>query len=128
MSLRRGEEVLVDVERLAQEGHGVGRLDGLVVFVEKALPGERVRARVRRVKRNFIQARAVEVLSPAPERTQSRCSHVSTCGGCTWQELQYPAIMTAIADTGFDGWIAHEFIPTKVGEAGLAQARDLCTV
>jgi len=44
------------------------------------------------------------------------------------QELQYPAIMKAIADTGFDGWIAHEFIPTKPPETGLAQARDICTV
>ncbi len=91
MPLRRGEEILVDVERLAQEGPGVGRLDGLVVFVDKALPGERVRARVRRVQRNFVQARTLEVLARAPERIVPRCSHVSICGGCTWQELDYPA-------------------------------------
>ncbi len=44
------------------------------------------------------------------------------------QELQYGAIMNAIAETGFDGWVAHEFIPTIDPETGLRQARDRCTV
>lgn len=44
------------------------------------------------------------------------------------QELQYPAIMRAIADTGFDGWVAHEFIPTRDPEAGLREAVRLCDV
>jgi hydroxypyruvate isomerase len=44
------------------------------------------------------------------------------------QELQYPAIMRAIADTGFDGWVAHEFIPTRDAEAGLREAVRLCDV
>ncbi len=44
------------------------------------------------------------------------------------QELQYPAIVRAIADTGFDGWVAHEFIPTRDAEAGLREAVRLCDV
>jgi hydroxypyruvate isomerase len=44
------------------------------------------------------------------------------------QELQYPAIVRAIADTGFDGWVAHEFIPTRDPEAGLREAVRLCDV
>ena len=46
----------------------------------------------------------------------------------TRQELQYPAIIRAIADTGFDGWVAHEFIPTRDAEAGLREAVRLCDV
>lgn len=95
MQYRRGQEIEVDVDRLALEGHGVGRLDGLVVFVEKGLPGERVRARVRKIKRNFIQARSIEVLKAAPERVPGRCSHLGTCGGCSWQELDYGAQLRA---------------------------------
>jgi 23S rRNA (uracil1939-C5)-methyltransferase len=95
MSLRKGQEVELDVERLAAEGWGVGRLDGLVVFVDKALPGERVRARVSRVKRNFVQARTVAVQRPAPARTPGRCVHLAVCGGCVWQELDYPAQLDA---------------------------------
>ena len=44
------------------------------------------------------------------------------------QELQYPAIMHAIAATGFGGWVAHEFIPTKDAEAGLKEAVRLCDI
>ncbi len=91
MQIRRGQELDVEVERVSAEGHGVARHDGLVVFVEKALPGERVRAQVRRVKSNFVQARTVEVLRASPERGSGRCSHLDVCGGCSWQELEYEA-------------------------------------
>lgn len=91
MRIQRGQELIVDIERVALEGHGVARHDGVVVFVAKGLPGERVRAQVRRVKSNFVHARTLEVLRAAPERTAGRCRHVAVCGGCTWQELDYEA-------------------------------------
>ncbi len=91
MNLRRGQEIELDIERVAVEGRGVAHFDGLVVFVDKGLPGERVRARVQRVKRSFAQARAVDVLRPGPARVGGRCSHLAECGGCTWQELAYEA-------------------------------------
>jgi 23S rRNA (uracil1939-C5)-methyltransferase len=91
LKLRPGQEIEIDVDRAAMEGRGVGRLDELVVFVDKALPGERVRARVGRVKRNFIQARAIEVLQRSAQRVPGRCSHLEVCGGCSWQELDYEA-------------------------------------
>ena len=91
MRLQNGQEIVVDVDRVALEGHGVARHDGLVVFVDKALPGERVRAQVRRVKSNLAHARTLEVLRASPERIPGRCSHLAVCGGCTWQELDYEA-------------------------------------
>lgn len=91
MSLRRGQEIDVEIDRVAIEGRGVGRVDGLVVFVEKALPGEQVRARVQRVKRNFVQARTVKVLRPTSVRVEGRCTHLADCGGCAWQEFDYEA-------------------------------------
>jgi 23S rRNA (uracil1939-C5)-methyltransferase len=89
MQLRKGQEITLDVERLALEGRGVAHLDDLVVFVDKALAGERVRARVRRVKRRYAEARTVEILQAAPDRIEPRCIHVGECGGCTWQGLDY---------------------------------------
>jgi 23S rRNA (uracil1939-C5)-methyltransferase len=89
MQLRKGQEITLDVERLALEGRGVAHLDDLVVFVDKALAGERVRARVRRVKRRYVEARAVEILRSAPDRIAPVCTHVDECGGCTWQGLAY---------------------------------------
>lgn len=80
------------------EGRGVGRLGELVVFVDGALPGERVRARVQRVKRNFASARCVAISSPSPQRVAGRCTHLGTCGGCAWQELAYEAQLDAKTD------------------------------
>ena len=91
MKLRPGQEITLDVDRVALEGRGVGRVEDLVVFVDKALPGERVRARVGPMKKNFVQARTLEVLRPSPERVAGRCAHLDVCGGCTWQELGYEA-------------------------------------
>lgn len=95
MKLRPGQEIEIEVERAAAEGRGVGRLDELVVFVSRALPGERVRAQVIRSKRNFAEARAVEVLRPSADRVVPRCSHLAVCGGCSWQELAYEAQLDA---------------------------------
>ncbi len=66
MPLRPGQEIEIEVDRLAMEGRAVGRLDDLVVFVEKALPGERVRAQVGRCKRTSC-ARLKRTRSSPPE-------------------------------------------------------------
>ena len=95
MRLRPGQEIEIEVDRAAAEGRGVGRLDELVVFVSRALPGERVRAAVTRSKRNFAEARAIEVLRPSADRVAARCSHLGVCGGCSWQELAYEAQLDA---------------------------------
>ncbi|MCL6553694.1 MAG: 23S rRNA (uracil(1939)-C(5))-methyltransferase RlmD [Firmicutes bacterium] len=88
-TLARDEELTLRVDRLAYGGRGVARVDGLVVFVDGAAPGEVVRARVRRVRRTFAEAATVEVLEPSPARTAPRCPHFGPCGGCVWQHIDY---------------------------------------
>ncbi|MDR7556131.1 MAG: 23S rRNA (uracil(1939)-C(5))-methyltransferase RlmD [Armatimonadota bacterium] len=90
-ALARDEELTLRVDRLAYGGRGVARVDGLVVFVEGAAPGDVVRARVRRVRRTFAEAATVEVLEPSPARTVPRCPHFGPCGGCAWQHIDYAA-------------------------------------
>jgi 23S rRNA (uracil1939-C5)-methyltransferase len=87
----KGEELELDVESLAFGGNGVARLDGFVVFVRRGLPGDRVRARVTKVKRSHAEALATEVLRPGPERVEAPCSHFPACGGCRFQDLAYEA-------------------------------------
>jgi len=71
-------------------GAGVGRMHRYVVFVEGAFPGELVRAEVFRSKRDYANARAVEVLEPSPDRVPQRCDHGGRpCPGSPWQELRY---------------------------------------
>jgi 23S rRNA (uracil1939-C5)-methyltransferase len=87
----KGEELELDVDSLAYGGNGVARLDGFVVFVRRGLPGDRVRARVTKVKRSHAEALATEVLRPGPERVEAPCAHFPACGGCRFQDLAYQA-------------------------------------
>jgi 23S rRNA (uracil1939-C5)-methyltransferase len=87
----KGEELELEVESLAYGGNGVARLDGFVVFVRRGLPGDRVRARVTKVKRSHAEALATEVLVPGPQRVDPSCRHFPACGGCRFQDLAYEA-------------------------------------
>src|SRR6188472_3340271 len=87
----KGEELELDVDSLAYGGNGVARLDGFVVFVRRGLPGDRVRARVTKVKRSHAEALATEVLKPGAERVGAPCAHFPACGGCRFQDLAYEA-------------------------------------
>jgi 23S rRNA (uracil1939-C5)-methyltransferase len=87
----KDQELDLHVDSLAYGGNGVARLNGFVVFVRRGLPGDRVRARVTKVKRSHAEALAVEVLEPGAERVEAPCAHYPTCGGCRFQDLAYDA-------------------------------------
>jgi 23S rRNA (uracil1939-C5)-methyltransferase len=87
----KDQEIELDVESLAYGGNGVARLNGFVVFVRRGLPGDRVRARVTKVKRSHAEALATEVVRPGPARVEAPCQHYPACGGCRFQDLEYSA-------------------------------------
>src|SRR3954469_15124099 len=82
---QRGDELDLRIDTLAYGGAGVARLDGYVVFVRDAVPGDRVRAEVTKRKRSYAEARGVEVLEPSPDRIAPRADHP----GAPWQVLPY---------------------------------------
>jgi 23S rRNA (uracil1939-C5)-methyltransferase len=76
---------------IAEEGKGVAKADELVVFVDKAVPGDIVDVKIVKKKKNFAEA-VIETLHTASElRTDPFCQHFGTCGGCKWQHMQYGA-------------------------------------
>ena len=85
-----GDELELTIETLAYGARGIARVDGFVVFVAGALPGDRVRARVDRVKRRHAEATTLDVLEPGPDRVVAPCAHFPACGGCRLQNLAYP--------------------------------------
>jgi len=85
----KNEELDLDVESLAYGGNGVARVDGYVVFVRRGLPGDRVRARVTKVKRGYAEALATGVLRAGPHHVDAPCVHFPACGGCRFQDLAY---------------------------------------
>jgi 23S rRNA (uracil1939-C5)-methyltransferase len=87
---RSGEELELEVDSLAHGGRGVARSDGYVVFVAGAVPGDRVRARLSRARRDYAEGSVVELLRPSPERVPDACLHGGEpCPGASWQGLPY---------------------------------------
>src|SRR4051794_7929282 len=83
---RPGDELELTIDKLAYGGAGVARAEGgFVLFVRGAVPGDRVRARVRKSKRSFGEADTVELLEPSPDRVEPVAAHP----GAPWQVLPY---------------------------------------
>jgi len=89
IELRKGMEVELDIEKLAFGGKALARVEGLIVFAEHAVPGQRVRLMVTRKKRQFAEGYVQEVLSQSTHYVEPFCPHFGVCGGCSWQDLRY---------------------------------------
>lgn len=83
------QEIDLRIDSLTNLGAGVGRVDGWVVFVPYALPGELVRTRIFRNDKNHSQGDLVEVLEKSPDRVEPGCPLFGECGGCQYQHLSY---------------------------------------
>jgi 23S rRNA (uracil1939-C5)-methyltransferase len=94
----KDQELELEIESLAYGGNGVARADGFVVFVRRGLPGDRVLARVTKVKRSHAEALVTEVLVPGPARVEAPCEHYPACGGCRFQDLAYDVQLGAKAE------------------------------
>ena len=87
--LNRGDEIVLRVDDAAFEGRTLGRHEGLVVFVDGAVPGDTVRVRVLKAKKNYAEAKVLSVEQASPHRVTPRCKHFGPCGGCKWQNVDY---------------------------------------
>ncbi|MBO8157205.1 MAG: 23S rRNA (uracil(1939)-C(5))-methyltransferase RlmD [Bacillaceae bacterium] len=74
---------------LTHEGNGVGKIDGYPLFVPYALPGEKGKVKVVKVKKNFGYGRLMELTEESPERVEPKCEVYRQCGGCQLQHMSY---------------------------------------
>jgi 23S rRNA (uracil1939-C5)-methyltransferase len=81
--------VELEIKDLAFDGKSVGHLDGKVTFVNGGLPGEIIRAEIIKSKPRYNQAILREIIKRSDLRVPAACEHFATCGGCTWQDLDY---------------------------------------
>ena len=109
--VRKNDEVQLVVDRLAYGGKGVARLDGFVVFVRPGVPGDRVNARITKVKRNHAEATTLEIVERSAARVEPRCDHFGACGGCRFQDLDYEVQLSAKEDQVRDALIRIGRIP-----------------
>lgn len=81
------ENVLI--ESVAAEGKALAHVDGTVLFVPLAVPGDIVNVRVTKKKKNYMEGFITEIVKPSKDRLEPFCSHFGVCGGCKWQPLPY---------------------------------------
>ena len=87
--VQKGKIYELSVVRLGTSGEGIARHEGFTVFVPFALPGEKVRAKITLVKKNYAAAELVEILEASPDRVAPKCPVYDRCGGCQLQHLSY---------------------------------------
>ncbi|WP_278552700.1 23S rRNA (uracil(1939)-C(5))-methyltransferase RlmD [Elizabethkingia bruuniana] len=92
MQKKKKNVILENIKLLSAgaKGVSVGKTeDGKTILVSGAVPGDLVNARMKKSKKNYIEAEAIEILEESPDRVDARCMHFSVCGGCKWQNLSY---------------------------------------
>jgi len=89
MKIKKGQTAEVEISGIAFGGKGLAKINGLAVFVDQAVPGDRVSIRIVKKKRNYAEARVLELLEASPLRTEAPCKYSCCCGGCKWQFLNY---------------------------------------
>lgn len=89
MSLKKGQVVDLTIESTAFKGKGIAKHDGIAVFVPGTAPGDQVEARIIKRKKNYREAKVLQITEPSPIRIEPACRHADTCGGCTWQHIPY---------------------------------------
>lgn len=91
MDIKKNENYIIEINDMTQEGQGVGRAEGIAVFVEGALPGETVEARIIKVKKTYGIGKLISIVKASPARIAPFCSIYGKCGGCSLQHFNYAA-------------------------------------
>jgi len=89
MKLSKGQIIELEISDMAIGGKGVAKIDGLVIFVDRVVKGDYVRAKIIKRKKNYLEAIVLEVLSPSSFRQAPLCHYAWECGGCKWQFIDY---------------------------------------
>lgn len=80
-------QIKIKIEKMAIGGAGIARHDGLVVFVPQSAPGDELLVEFTSKKKNFAEAKIVEILKPGASRRSPPCPVANICGGCNWQHI-----------------------------------------
>jgi len=77
------------IETMAAEGKCIAKVDGLVIFLQGGAPGDTVEVELTKIKSNYLEGKVVSVQKLSPHRADPFCEHFGTCGGCSWQHINY---------------------------------------
>lgn len=89
VGLKKDMELELTIEDMGVDGEGIGKAEGVALFVKDAVLGDLVRVKIMKMKKNYGYARLLEVLKPSPYRVEPKCAYHRQCGGCQIQAVDY---------------------------------------
>ena len=87
--MKKDDLLQVQIEDIGSDGQGIGKVDGMTLFVKDTIIGDLVEAKVMKMKKTYGFARLMKVLQPSPYRVTPKCPVAKQCGGCQIQEMDY---------------------------------------
>ena len=88
-SFKKNDIVRITIEDIGNDGEGIGKADGYILFVKDAVIGDVIKARITKCKKNYGYARVEKVVTPSPFRVEPKCAFHRQCGGCQIQAMSY---------------------------------------
>jgi len=93
--LKKNDIIELEITGLTNEGCGVGKLDGLVIFVPFTAVGDKLKVRIVKVNKSHCYGKLEEIITPSPDRIEPDCSAFGKCGGCDFRHISYEAELCA---------------------------------
>jgi 23S rRNA (uracil1939-C5)-methyltransferase len=91
LSIEKNKNYVIDISGMTHEAQGVGRAEGLAVFVDGALEGERVEIKIIKLTKSYAVGKLIRIIEPSPHRIEPFCEAYKRCGGCNLQHMDYQA-------------------------------------
>lgn len=95
MDLKKNDITEIEITGLTAEGSGVGRVEGLAIFVPQAAVGDRLKIKILKTAKTYAFGKIEQIVEPSPDRIQPDCPVFSQCGGCVFRHMTYPAELAA---------------------------------
>ncbi len=89
MELSKNDKIELNIDALTSEGSGVGRYNGLAVFVNETVPGDKIIAHIIKRSKNYAVGKIDKIISPSSSRIESDCPYSQKCGGCSFRNMTY---------------------------------------
>ncbi|MBO5357768.1 MAG: 23S rRNA (uracil(1939)-C(5))-methyltransferase RlmD [Clostridia bacterium] len=87
----KNDEFIMEIVDVTNEGSGVGKVDGMAVFVPLTAVGDIVKVKALKVKKTYAYGKLMEIITPSSERIENDCPHFNRCGGCAFRHINYEA-------------------------------------
>lgn len=89
--MQKNDEIILNITDMTSDGSGIGKYDGMAIFVPLTAIGDTARVKILKVKKTYAFGKLTEIIEPSPDRAENHCPSFSQCGGCVYRHISYAA-------------------------------------